>query len=210
MDPQQPMIQLVSNMPTMLSSNVNPTWGGFFLKKIARGIYPMQASVSSLHSAVPSLSSTTSIIPHGSVGSATIDAQPTARCRQRQRRSIRILCNLWLLSASCFLELGLVNETLKAIEEAENVDWTNNAGVWCMLGRLRLVENKIDLAIAAFQKGLVCDGNDVQCRVWLAKAYIQHGNLEVAEGLLEFVTRSNGWNCTEAWYVYYLYMSIYI
>lgn len=173
----------------------------------------MQASVSSLHSAVPSLSSTASIIPHGSVGSATMDAQPTARCRLRQRRSIRILCNLWLLSASCFLELGLVNETLKAIEEAENVDWTNNAGVWCMLGRLRLVENKIDSAIAAFQKGLVCDGNDVECRVWLAKAYIQHGDLEVAEGLLEFVTRSNGWNCTEAWYVLYILficVSIYI
>lgn len=171
-------------------------------QKIARGSYPMQASVSSLHSAVPSLSSTASIFPHGSVGSATLDAQPTARCRLRQRRSIRILCNLWLLSASCFLELGLYNETLKAIEEAENVDWTNNAGVWCMLGRLRLVENKIDSAIAAFQKGLVCDGNDVECRVWLANAYIQHGDLEVAEGLLEFVTRSNGWNCTEAWYVY--------
>ena len=95
--------------------------------------------------------------------------------------------------------MGRIDEAVKAVEEAENVDWTTNARLWCTLGRVRLAQNKIDWAITAFQKGLVCESNDVECRVWLAKAYQEQGNLEIAEGILELVTRGNGWNCAEAW-----------
>ncbi|KAI8147905.1 hypothetical protein BJV82DRAFT_311037 [Fennellomyces sp. T-0311] len=164
----------------------------------AHASYPMQASVTSLQSAVPSLSSTRSIQPRGSISSA--HTRPTARCRLRQKRSTRILCNLWLLSASYFLNMGRIDEAVKAVEEAENVDWTANARLWCTLGRVRLAQNMIDWAITAFQKGLVCESNDVECRVWLAKAYQEQGNLEIAEGILELVTRGNGWNCAEAWF----------
>ncbi|KAI9317506.1 hypothetical protein BX666DRAFT_1631632 [Dichotomocladium elegans] len=162
-----------------------------------RASIPMQASVTSLQSTVPSLSSTRSIVQKPTNLSA--NARPTERFRLRRRRSTRILCNLWLLSANSYLELDLTDEALKAIEEAENVDWTENAGVWCALGRLRLAEGQIDGAITAFQKGLVCEEHSVECRVWLARAYIQHGDLEVAEGHLEFATRGFGWNNAEAW-----------
>ncbi|KAI9263323.1 hypothetical protein BDA99DRAFT_509951 [Phascolomyces articulosus] len=168
----------------------------------ARASYPMQASVSSLQS-LRSFNSTRSL-NHGGGGStlssASASTQLTARCRLRQKRSTRILCNLWVLSASFFLSIGRVDEALKSVEEGENVDWTSNARLWCMLGKIRLAQNRLDWAITAFQKGLVCESNDIECRVGLAKAFEEQGTLEVAEGILELVTRGNGWNCAEAWF----------
>ncbi|KAI7855650.1 hypothetical protein BDC45DRAFT_505552 [Circinella umbellata] len=163
----------------------------------ARASYPMQASVTSLQS-LRSFNSTHSLNQPGSTSSAS--TQVTARSRLRLKRSTRILCNLWLLSASFFLNMGRMDEALKAVEEAENIDWTTNARLWCMLGRIRLSQNRIDWAITAFQKGLVCENNDVECRVWLARAYQEQGILEVAEGILELVTRGNGWNYALAWF----------
>lgn len=83
--------------------------------------------------------------------------------------------------------------------EAENVDWTTHAGVWCLLGRIRLAQKQPQKAIIAFQKGLVTKPSDVTCRVWLAKTYIELGDLEIAEGILEAVTKENGWDNSAAW-----------
>lgn len=131
----------------------------------------------------------------------------TTKLRQRQQRSMRLLCNLWLLSADCFLKLGRYDEALKAIEEAESIDCASNARVWSTLGRLYFQQGNIVRAITAFQKGLVCDAHDVDCRLWLAKAYMEQKLYEVAEGLLDAVTKGNGWDSAEAWLVacYYYY-----
>lgn len=110
-----------------------------------------------------------------------------------------MLCDLWLLSAESFLQHGKIDEALKAVGEAENVDWTTHAGVWCLLGRIRLVQKQYKKAIVAFEKGLVTKPNDVECRVWLAKTHLDLGDVEIAEGILENVTLENGWDNSLAW-----------
>jgi cytochrome c-type biogenesis protein CcmH/NrfG len=110
-----------------------------------------------------------------------------------------MLCDLWLLSAEAFLRAGKYDEALKAVSEAENIDWTTHAGVWCLLGRIRLAKNDPKKAIKAFEKGLVTQPNNVNCRVYLAATFIEQGQLEVAEGILEAVTHGNGWDCASAW-----------
>ncbi|KAI8380198.1 hypothetical protein BD560DRAFT_7187 [Blakeslea trispora] len=152
-------------------------------------------SASSLNSLSQSVLTTNSLLQI----SNTLN-RPTIQARLQHQRSCHMLCDMWLLSAEMFLKSGKIEEALKAVSEAENVDWTTHAGVWCMLGRIRLAQNQPEEAIKAFQKGLVARPNDVHCRVWLAKTYIERGDLEVAEGLLEAVTKENGWDCVAAWF----------
>lgn len=131
--------------------------------------------------------------------STTVPSKPTMQARLNHQRSCKILCDLWLLSAQGFLRSGKLEEAHKAVSEAENVDWTTHAGVWCVLGRIYLEQKQYDKALKALQKGLSTKPNDVDCRVWLAKTYMEQGHLELAEGLLKAVTRENGWNNASAW-----------
>ncbi|KAI8081235.1 hypothetical protein BDF21DRAFT_452085 [Thamnidium elegans] len=127
-------------------------------------------------------------------------SRPTTLAKLQHQRSCKILCDLWLLSAESFLQQGKIDEALKAVGEAENVDWTTHAGVWCLLGRIRLVQKQYKKAIIAFEKGLVTKPNDVECRVWLAKTHLDLGDVEIAEGILENVTQENGWDNSLAWF----------
>ncbi|KAI9492654.1 hypothetical protein BDB00DRAFT_873233 [Zychaea mexicana] len=120
--------------------------------------------------------------------------------RLRQQQAARILSDLWLLSASSFLKLGKMEEALKAIEEAENADWTSNPRVWCMYGQYMLANGDMEQAIDAFEKSIVTDGNDVDSHVWTARVHIESGDLDVAEGILDSVTKGSGWDCAEAWF----------
>ncbi|KAI8144130.1 hypothetical protein BJV82DRAFT_77339 [Fennellomyces sp. T-0311] len=131
---------------------------------------------------------------------STIPTRIPMLVRLRHRQAARLLSNLWLLSASSFIKLGKGEEAFKAIEEAENADWTTNPRVWCMLGRFWMITNSIDDAIAAFEKGMVTDQNEVDCRVWLARVHIDIGDLDIAEGILDSVTKGSGWDCAEAWF----------
>lgn len=98
-----------------------------------------------------------------------------------------------------FIKLGKLDEARKAVEEAENVDWISNPQVWCVLGQLLEAEGDFEQAQTAYNKSLVIDPNDVVCRLWLAKSHIAQSNREIAEGILEILTKSNGWDCAEAW-----------
>ncbi|KAI9025826.1 hypothetical protein CLU79DRAFT_699198, partial [Phycomyces nitens] len=161
----------------------------------SRNLYPTGGSSQSFNSLAPSMTSTRSLFQPSSLPS-----RPTTRARLRVQRSHRVLSNLWLLTASYFLQLGKLEEASKAVEEAENIEWTTSPHVWCMLGRLRLAQGHPELAIEAFKKGLVADSNDIDCKVWLAKTYIENNDLEIAEGLLDLVTKGNGWDSAEAWF----------
>ncbi|CEP11254.1 hypothetical protein [Parasitella parasitica] len=154
-----------------------------------------ETSASSIHSMSHSIISVNTLLETNAK-----PIRPTTHARLQHQRSCKLLCDLWLLSAEAFLRSGKLDEALKAVSEAESVDWTTHAGVWCLLGRIRLAQNMPDQAISAFQKGLVTKPNDVNCRVWLVKSYIQQGHLEVAEGLLQAVTQENGWDHAAAWY----------
>lgn len=98
-----------------------------------------------------------------------------------------------------FIKLGKLDEARKAVEEAENVDWVSNSKVWCVLGQLLQAEGDHEQAQNAFHKSLVVNPNDVACRLWLAKSHLAQDGQEIAEGILDIMTKSNGWDCAEAW-----------
>ncbi|KAI9243729.1 hypothetical protein BDA99DRAFT_529892 [Phascolomyces articulosus] len=131
---------------------------------------------------------------------ATVPTRIPMLLRLRQEQAAHILSNLWLHSASSFLNLGKNEEALLAIEEAENADCSSNSRVWCMFGRLFLADKNMDHAIEAFEKGLVADKNDVSSSVWLARVHIERDDLDIAEGILESVTKRSGWDSAEAWF----------
>ncbi|KAG2206740.1 hypothetical protein INT47_003682 [Mucor saturninus] len=148
-------------------------------------------SLTSLHSTT---SSTQTLLAN--VSSLT---RPTTLAKLQHQRSCKMLCDLWLLSAEGFLKQGKLEEASKAVSEGENVDWSTHAGVWCLLGRIRIAQKQPQKAIAAFEKGLVTKPNDVECRVWLAKTYMDLKHLDIAQGILETVTQGNGWDNPSAW-----------
>ncbi|KAI8341225.1 hypothetical protein BC941DRAFT_203015 [Chlamydoabsidia padenii] len=118
-----------------------------------------------------------------------------------RRKQIRdILCLLWMTSASTFLRQGRLEEALKAVEEAEKVNWTTEPKVWCLLGQVRLGQSKREEAIEAFQKGLVADPTDTDNRLWLAKTYMEMGDLVISQGALNALTQGKGWNSAESWF----------
>lgn len=129
----------------------------------------------------------------------SIPTKPSTRTVIRKSKSDLVLSDLWLLTAQQFMKLGKLSEARKAIEEAENVNWTSNPRVWCVYGQLLVKENKLQQAQDAFQKALVIDPNDIGAQLGLAKVYIQQDHLELAEGILENITGSNGWDSAEAW-----------
>ncbi|KAI8352851.1 hypothetical protein EDC96DRAFT_447489 [Choanephora cucurbitarum] len=151
-------------------------------------------SVTSFQSITPSMNNNSILQP------TMIPTKPSTRIKLQKERSDRILTDLWLLTSRMFLKLDKLNETRKALEEAENIDWTSNPQVWCMLGQLLQAEGDEEQAQSAFYKALVVDPYDVSSRLELAKSYLLQSNQEMAEGILDVMTQSNGWNCAEAWF----------
>ncbi|KAI8348866.1 hypothetical protein BD560DRAFT_237956 [Blakeslea trispora] len=152
-------------------------------------------SVTSFQSITPSMNNSSSILQPN-----MIPTKPTARNKLQKERSDRMLTDLWLLTSRLFLKLDKQSEARKALEEAENIDWISNPQVWCRLGQLLQAESDQEQARSAFYKALVVDPYDVASRLELAKSHLLEGNQEIAEGILDVMTQSNGWNCAEAWF----------
>ncbi|CAI2165960.1 1376_t:CDS:10 [Funneliformis geosporum] len=122
----------------------------------------------------------------------------TLKTRQRRQRAAKALTDLWLSSASTFRRLGNFEEAQKTIENAEEVD-NSSPDVWCQFGLLLLAQGSYTDAITSFHKALAIDDKHVPSLVHLARTYMETNDLEIAEGLLDGVAKSNGWNCAEAW-----------
>lgn len=104
-----------------------------------------------------------------------------------------------MTSAGTFLRQGRFDEALKAVEEAEKVNWTTEPNVWCLLGRVRLGQGRREEAIEAFQKGLVADPTNTDCRLWLSKTFMDMEDWVISLGTLTVLTQGKGWNNAEAW-----------
>ncbi|CAG8518364.1 1508_t:CDS:10 [Paraglomus brasilianum] len=139
------------------------------------------------------------IVSAKSVVGSSSTSRPTARIRQRRQRSAKELVTLWLSTASSFRRQDDLGETLKAIQNAEEIDGAN-PDVWCQFGLLQFAQENYDKAISAFHKAISIDPQHVPSLVHLGRTYIQTGNIEMAEGVLDSVTKGNGWDCAEAWY----------
>ncbi|KAG2185895.1 hypothetical protein INT43_002333 [Umbelopsis isabellina] len=187
-----------SEIPDLPSKEANSSTDstGRFNGKIDNG--SVVGDYRSLRSPTPSIGTKASI--RSIYQPADPGVHVTTRTRIRYKRFTETLSNLWLLSARAFLKLGKLEEARKAIEEAEGNDPSGNPRVWIVLGRLRLAQNRTDDAISAFQKALVVDPYDADGRLWLARTYIETGEIEAAEGLLDRLTKGNGWDSAEAWY----------
>ncbi|KAI8090162.1 uncharacterized protein B0P05DRAFT_464519 [Gilbertella persicaria] len=191
--------QQPENLVPSSSATTNAPKSNVSMQSLPTSPYDMKNaagnSVASLQSIAPSIMSTNSILQP-----STIPTKPSTRMVLRKERSDRILSDLWLLTARMFIQLGKLDEAHKALEEAENVDWTSNPQVWCVLGQLLQAEGDPEQAQAAFYKSLAIDPHDVTCRLELAKSHLSQDNQEIAEGILDVMTKSNGWNCAEAWF----------
>jgi tetratricopeptide (TPR) repeat protein len=185
----------IPDLPTKEANSSNDSSGKFYGKVDNSSTV---GDYRSLRSPTPSIGTKTSI--RSIYQPVEPGVHVTTRTRIRYKRCSETLSNLWLLSALAFLKLGKLEEARKAIEEAEGNDPSGNPRVWIVLGRLRLAQNRIDDAISAFQKALVVNPYDADGRLWLARTYIETGETEAAEGLLDRLTKGNGWDSAEAWY----------
>ncbi|KAI8597727.1 hypothetical protein EDD21DRAFT_310413 [Dissophora ornata] len=125
--------------------------------------------------------------------------RPTTKSVMRAARANKVLVTLWLLSAATFRRLGRMEDALKAIEEAERTD-ASNPDVWYQLGLLYAAQGDQETAGVSFKKALALAPFHPSCLARVGRFYLDEGALEMAEGVLESTTRSQGWDCAEAWF----------
>ncbi|KAG9298511.1 hypothetical protein G9A89_016508 [Geosiphon pyriformis] len=119
--------------------------------------------------------------------------------RKRRKRATKALADIWLASASSFRRLGNLEETQKALECAEEIDGAN-PDIWCQLGLYHFCQSNYPLAITSFHKALSLDTLHVPSLVHLGRTYLIMGEIELGKGVLESITKGNGWDCPEAWF----------
>ncbi|KAG0222152.1 hypothetical protein BGX31_009317 [Mortierella sp. GBA43] len=127
------------------------------------------------------------------------EQRPTTKSVMRTARANKVLVTLWLLSASTFRRLGKMEDSLKAIEEAERVD-ASNPDVWYQLGLLYAAQNDPATASVSFSKALALVPYHPACSARVGRSYLDAGSLDMAEGILETTTKSLGWDSPEAWF----------
>ncbi|KAK8845479.1 hypothetical protein IAR55_006192 [Kwoniella newhampshirensis] len=147
--------------------------------------------------------------------------QVTPEDHGRAPAESRILSNLWLMSAATFRRWGKLEQCLVAIEEAEVLD-PENADVWVQLGLYHAQPTMVgggggssshhpstqktppsesmDSAEAAFVKSLLLKPDHPPAIIGLSKLYIQTGQVDLAESLLNQLTQEAGWDVPEGWY----------
>lgn len=125
------------------------------------------------------------------------------------------------MSAATFRRVGKIEQTRAAIQEAEILEEENEA-VWVQLGLYFAALSEDSKAIEAFQKALFVSIDDCSATLHMARQYLAmaqddppspsltdpdfdwskaiKGYIDMAAGLLENLTKRNGWDVTEAWY----------
>ncbi|KAI8605462.1 hypothetical protein EDD21DRAFT_363470 [Dissophora ornata] len=125
--------------------------------------------------------------------------RPTGKSAMRTVRANKTLATLWLMSASAFRRLDRMDEALKAIEEAEQVD-VSNPDVWYQLGLLYAAQDDQETASVSYSKALALAPYHTACLTIVGRSYLEAGSLEMAESILESTTKSQGWSSAEAWF----------
>ncbi|GJE95955.1 tetratricopeptide repeat protein [Phanerochaete sordida] len=137
----------------------------------------------------------------------TSSPDPVSRTNSRTSRDLRLLSDLWLMSAAIFRRLGKIEQARGAIQEAEVRD-EDNPAVWVQLGLYQSALGDEYRAAEAFRKALFIHPNDVAATVYLCRIYLSPAgeagadmeNVDLAAGLLSELTRGAGWDVPEAWY----------
>lgn len=128
----------------------------------------------------------------------------------RTSSELRILSDLWLMSAASFRRAGKHGQCLVSIEEAETQD-PENPAVWVQLGLLYQAEHgatnatvsagdaRAD-ALSAYTKALLLRTDYPSAVVSLGRLYLEAGEVDLAHSLLWQLTQDKGWDVPEAWY----------
>ncbi|KIP07862.1 hypothetical protein PHLGIDRAFT_70390 [Phlebiopsis gigantea 11061_1 CR5-6] len=139
---------------------------------------------------------------------------PVARSatNHRTNRDLRLLSDVWLMSAAIFRRLGKIEQAKGAIQEAEVRD-EDNPAVWVQLGLYHAALGDNYRAAEAFRKALFIRPNDIPATVYLCRIYltapaprdgkcaeVEMENVDLAAGLLSDLTRGAAWDVPEAWY----------
>ncbi|KAI6043630.1 hypothetical protein EDC04DRAFT_2890779 [Pisolithus marmoratus] len=125
----------------------------------------------------------------------------------RVTREDKLLSDLWAASAATFRRRGKIDQAKGAIQEAE-VKNPDNPNVWVQFGLYHHALGHERQAAQAFQKALFISPDDVSAAVHMSRLYLDSGadgdvdmdKVDLAAGLLGYITRSRGWNVPEAWY----------
>ncbi|KDQ07095.1 hypothetical protein BOTBODRAFT_192620 [Botryobasidium botryosum FD-172 SS1] len=180
------------------------------LHAVLGSVKPYQAS--SIHSRGSRVGSFFRVNGHENDGErATISPPPppvfyNSPPNRRSKRETRLLSNLWLASAANFRRMGKTEQARGAIMEAEVLDEQNPA-VWDQLGLYFAAVGNKELAIKTFQKALVIDSEYISALIHLAQQYLDptpsppsERAVDLAAGILTYVTQGLGWDVPEAWY----------
>ncbi|PLW13212.1 hypothetical protein PCANC_20617 [Puccinia coronata f. sp. avenae] len=115
-------------------------------------------------------------------------------------RSLKILHDLWLMSAATFRRWGKSTECKGAIQEAETLTG-ESAELWVQYGLYSLSVSELDQAIDSLTKALAFSDNHIPAVVHMARILKEQGSVELAEGLLDVLTQTVAWDIPEAWYL---------
>ncbi|KNZ48211.1 hypothetical protein VP01_582g5 [Puccinia sorghi] len=115
-------------------------------------------------------------------------------------RSLKILQDLWLMSAATFRRWGKISECKGAIQEAETLTG-ESAELWVQFGLYCLSISELGQAIDSLTKALAFSDYHIPAVVHMARILKEQGSVELAEGLLDVLTQTVAWDVPEAWYL---------
>jgi tetratricopeptide (TPR) repeat protein len=131
--------------------------------------------------------------------SKAVTEEPNIYYKYRKDRWQKLLIQLWIMTSQTYARADRYDEAFEALSETDELA-SNDADVWTQLAFLVYHHKKDEAsAIDALKKALSIDPEHVKAHVLLATIYHSMDEIELAEGLLERVTKGQGWDQTEAW-----------
>lgn len=136
--------------------------------------------------------------------------------KQRDRWN-SLLMKIWLFTMELYIESNELEEANKVLMEMEALG-AGEADIWYQMGcmcvkALGPIDSSLplsswtkqqlhikEMALEAFKKALTLDEDHVETHVVLASLFIQMKEWEIAENLLDRITKSFGWDHAQAWY----------
>ncbi|KAI0258551.1 hypothetical protein BC834DRAFT_975040 [Gloeopeniophorella convolvens] len=174
----------------------------------AMGLDHTSYQASSIHSRRHSpYASTNELVRPESPPPMPPSAVPAREKGERSRRELRLLSDLWLMSAATFRRSGKIEQARGAIQEAEVRD-EENPNVWVQLGLYYTTVRNSDRAVQAFSKALFISPDSVPATIHLSQSYLsmakegssEMDNVDLVAGMLSDLTQGSGWDVPEAWY----------
>ncbi|KAI8643110.1 hypothetical protein BD408DRAFT_415282 [Parasitella parasitica] len=126
---------------------------------------------------------------------------------QWQKQWQCILNRIWTMTSATYVNAKQYREAFLTIVEADQLTHGYDADVWNQIGTIAAFihtekgAQQQEQSVDAFKRALSIDPDHIASHISLASMYVEMGQFELAEQLLEKITRGLGWNQIEAWYL---------